>query len=122
MAAFIKLRIDYSHKLELFIERYVCSPVGKYRNVFFYKYLLKIAKDVPVKCIEWSLNFNNQIKSNSQNRLLRNEPIEVIIQAYNAIRKFDDEAADKAMDAFDEILKIPEFRGKAINVLDKLDK
>ena len=46
-----------------------------------------------------------------------------MIQSYNAIRKYEvgTEYLEIAMDVFDEMLKVPEYRGEALDVLQKLD-
>ena len=74
-------------------------------------------------CIEWSLQFGEHEKPNMQMRMLRNEPLQVVIQSYNAIREYDksNPILEKAMNAFDRMLKMPEYRGSANDVLHKID-
>ncbi|WP_461633704.1 NACHT domain-containing protein [Labilibaculum euxinus] len=106
-----------------FINTYLNSSISKYRSSQFYNYLLSLTKSYPEQCIQWSLNNNYLPPLNIQERALQNEPLQVVIQAYNAIRDFSkkDPILERAMDAFDEMLKIKEYRGTAIDVLQKLD-
>ncbi|MGZ2369500.1 NACHT domain-containing protein [Ancylomarina sp. YFZ004] len=106
-----------------FINEYLKSPISQYRKRNFYNYLLSLTKSYPEQCIQWSLNNNYLPPLNIQERAIQNEPLQVVIQAYNAIRDFSkkDPILEKAMDAFDEMLKIKEYRGTAIDVLQQLD-
>lgn len=120
---FVHLSPSLFNNLYLFLSEYSKSEVGKYREYYFYQYLLKAAKDEPEKCIELALNFKTHTKPDIQKHMLRNEPLQVVIQAYNAIRDYKktSEYLEMAMDVFDEMLKVPEYRGPAVDVLHKLD-
>jgi len=106
-----------------FLDNYTYSPIGKYRSHYYYDLLLKISKDFPQKVIDWALAFENHLKPDIQMRDLQNEPLKAVLLAYNAIRIYDkkDISLEKAMDAFDEILKVPEYRNNASEVLQKID-
>jgi hypothetical protein len=54
---------------------------------------------------------------------MKNEPIQVILLAYNAIREYNkkDLLLERAMDAFDELLMVPEYRNSASNMLTQID-
>lgn len=121
--AFLRMKGYYNEKMQTFLEKYISSPIGKYREKYFYDYLLNITHKIPEKCIEWTLRFNEHVKPDYQQRSLQNEPLQVVILAYNAIKEYDkkNEYLEKAMDAFDEVLKIPEYRGVAFDVLRKLN-
>lgn len=115
---------NFSDDMNNFLEKYVHSAVGKYRGFHFYSLLLKLSKDIPEKCIEWTLQFNEHKKPNIQERMLSNEPLQVVIQSYNAIREYDktNPRLEEAMDAFDSMLTVPEYRGSAKEVLYKIDE
>lgn len=106
-----------------FIDQYTYSTIGKYRSHYYYEVLLNFAKDIPHKVIEWALAFRNHLKPDIQIRYLQNEPIKTILLAYNAVRDYDkkDIMLEKAMDAFDEILMVPEYRNSASNMLNQID-
>ena len=106
-----------------FIDQYTYSTIGKYRSHYYYKILLNLAKDFPHKAIEWALAFNNHLKPDIQMRYLQNEPIQVILLAYNAIRDYNkkDKSLEKAMDAFDELLMVSEYRNSASVMLSQID-
>lgn len=121
---FLRLKkISFSENLEDFLDKYTYSSVGKYRGYYFYTLLLKLSNDIPEKCIEWVLQFKECEKPNIQERMLRNEPLQVVIQSYNAIREYDRNniILEQAMDAFDSMLTVPEYRGSANDVLHKID-
>lgn len=109
--------------VEYFLDNYVNSIVGKYRGHYFYELLLKKTKDIPRKCIKWVFSFNNHEKPNITQNSLRNEPLQIIIQSYNAIREYNKEDSDleTAIDIFDEMLKVNEYRTGALEVLEKID-
>ena len=109
--------------IENFLDKYVNSVVGKYRGHYFYELLLKNTKDLPRKCIEWVLSFNEHEKPDITKNDLVNEPLQIIIQSYNAIREYnkDDSDLESAIDTFDEMLKVKEYRAGALDVLEKID-
>ena len=122
---FLKIeKVVFSSNLEEFLDKYACSTIGKYRGYYFYSLLLKLSKDIPKKCIEWSLQFEEHEKPDIQKRMLQNEPLQVVIQSYNAIREYDknNPTLETAMDAFDRMLAISEYRGSANEVLRKIDE
>jgi hypothetical protein len=116
--------IEFSKDLESLLDKYVHSPIGKYRGYYFYALLLKLSKDIPEKCIEWALQFKEHEKPDIQKRMLRNEPLQVVIQSYNAIRKYNknNPILEIAMDTFDKMLEAPEYRGTAKDILQKIDE
>lgn len=120
---FHRLSTSHFNNLYVFLSEYSRSEVGKYREYNFYQYLLKAAKDEPEKCIDLAFNFKAHVKPDIQKHILRNEPLQVVIQAYNAIRDYKNtsEYLEIAMDVFDEMLKVREYRGTALDVLHKLD-
>ena len=95
-----------------FISRYVSSIVGNYRENEFYNFLLRCTEEEPEKCIELTASFSQHTRPNISHTALRDEPLQVIIQAYNAIRKYDDqnEYLEKAMDIVDQFYMIKEYR------------
>lgn len=109
--------------VEHFLDEYVNSIVGKYRGHYFYELLLKRTKDIPRKCIEWMLSFKEHEKPDITKNSLKNQPLQIIIQAYNAIREYnkDDNDLEAAINTFDEMLKIDEYRTGALDVLEKID-
>lgn len=106
-----------------FIDQYTYSMIGKYRSHYYYEILLSLAKDIPHKVIEWALAFDNHLKPDVQMRYLQNEPIQAILLAYNAVRDYNkkDKLLEDAMDAFDKLLMVPEYRNSASNMLNQID-
>ena len=99
------------------------STIGKYRSHYYYEILLDLAKDIPSQVIKWALAFDNHLKPDIQMRYLQNEPIQVILLAYNAVKEYNkkDLLLERAMDAFDELLMVPEYRNSASNMLTQID-
>lgn len=116
-------KLRSSNEIINFIDKYTFSNIGKYRSHHYYELLINLAKDIPQEVIKWALAFHNHLKPDIQMRYLQNEPIQAILLAYNAIRDYNkkDESLEKAMDAFDEMLKIPEYRNTASEMLNKID-
>lgn len=106
-----------------FLLAYVDSPVGRFRHEGFYGYLRKCAGDYPKQCIKLTKLFENQIMDDEFNQMYRNEPLNAIVQSYNAIREYNtlDEVLEEAMDIFDDLLMKSQYRSGAFEVLDKLD-
>lgn len=104
-----------------FIDRYISSPLAKYRKDGIYDYLLNVAEKLPERCIEWALLLTQ--KGREEIYYYENKPIQVIIKAYNSIQKFDpqDDILNKAIDAFDNVLKGDNTRSLSLNYLNKLD-
>ncbi|WP_294670053.1 ATP-binding protein [uncultured Fluviicola sp.] len=120
---FFNLQNELFDQLYEFLSLYVESNVGKYREDSFYRYLLKCVNDKPEKCIQLAAHFVNHIDKMKNHQMHRNEPLQVIIQAYNCLREYnkDDKATEDAMDAFDLILQNLDLRAGAFEVLAKVD-
>lgn len=121
---FINLTEDDYDGLEGFINKYVESEVGKYRGYYFYNFLLKITRLYPEKCLEWTSLFKGHLKPDITKRMLEREPIKVVLQAYNGLKKYKDKTDDNlefAMDIFDKMLSETEYRGRAMEVINTMD-
>jgi hypothetical protein len=118
-----KIGRQINDELISFIDQYTYSSIGKYRSHYYYEILLSLAKDIPHKVIEWALAFKNHLKPDIQMRYLQNEPIQVILLAYNAVREYNkkDLLLEKALDAFDMLLMVPEYRNSASVMLTQID-
>lgn len=121
---FFDLKVEQFDQLYEFLKLYVESNVGRHRQDSFYRYLLKCTSNKPEECIKLAKHFDNHLFEDLQkDRVLQNEPLQVIIQAYNSLREYDNDnpANESAMDAFDLILTKNEFRSGAFEVLEKVD-
>ncbi len=112
-----------------FLRKYVVSNIGKYRDYHFYKYLLDCIKDSPEKeiaenCIELIGKFKNHQKPDIQKSGLRQEPLQVLLDSYSIIREYSVPTPhlEYAMDVFDEMLKVSEYRGNLKRMLNRLDE
>lgn len=120
---FFHLEVHHFSLLKEFLFRFVDSKAGRFREDSFYRYLSKCTKEHPKECIQLASKFENHISFNMRDRVLGNEPINVIISAYNQIREYDksDNAIEEAMDVFDRILQNSKLRNSAFDVLEKLE-
>ena len=103
-----------------YMDKYLCSYIGKLRGGNFYDYLMKIIPSAPRECLKWFFKSNPQLPVNEYSNT---KQIEVLIHTYNGIRKYDlkDPFLEKAMDMFDEMLQVPEHRvGKIRPFLDEI--
>jgi hypothetical protein len=120
---FYNLKPKSFEKLYAYFKEYTTSNVGQYIDYSFYKYLGKCAYEFPNECIELTANFPNHLGPDLSRRLLKEEPLKVLITAYNAIRDYrhDDPALEKAMNTFDALLEDKNYRKLAFEVLEDVD-
>lgn len=111
---FLKLNVEYSRDVINFIEAYLNSPVSNHRNEYFFKYLLDLVSHDSERCLTWLLMSNPVIPPE---RYHENTALNILIESYNGIREYDKEntSLEKAMDMFDTLLQIPEYRNGHLN-------
>lgn len=122
--AFFHIKPESFNEIRDFLFVYIESKVGQRRDHPFYDFLLKCSGNHSEDCIKLASKYENHIGINVTQRTLRNEPLKVIINAYNAVRDYrkDSPMADKAMDIFDSILKNDEYRdSSAYRILHDVD-
>lgn len=112
LSAFLKFKVTDFNLLLPFLEAYAQSNVGKIRDHEFYAYLMKCVKKHPNNCIRLAAYFDQHLGPNITHRYLRNEPIDVILQAYNCLQELQAPTGEKerAMDVFDKMLINPHYR------------
>lgn len=95
-----------------FLEAYAQSEAGKNRDDEFYRYLLKCVKMHPNECIRLAAYFDRHLGPDITHRYLQDEPINVILQAYNQLEEYSHPTDEKerAMNVFDRILQHPDYR------------
>lgn len=127
--SFYHLKPQLFYQIEVYLFKYVESKAGRKRESNFYKYLENCIqhyqdKAIAEKCIDLALKFNNHEKPDIAERALSNEPLKVVVDAYSIIRDYDikTQHLEIAMDAFDSMLKVPEYRGNMKDMLNKLDE
>lgn len=105
-----------------FIEAFTRSRVGLGRDKEYYDFLLKCSPDYPEKCIDLVLSSPHP-KPDIRHSILDDEPLQVVINSYNSIDilDMDNEYAEKAMDAFDLLLKDSSYRNPRGNFFHDLD-
>ena len=112
---FDNLTVAHFPYVREFLYDYVKSKVGRYRDGDFYEYLLKCVQKYPDDCLELVAYFENHEGPDITHRKLDKEPLDLIIQAYNTYKKYDEpeKNLDLAMDLFDRILQVPAYRQEA---------
>ncbi|GAB3562666.1 hypothetical protein GCM10027578_05200 [Spirosoma luteolum] len=123
LSAFLKFKITEFKLLLPFLEAYAQSNVGKIRDHEFYEYLMKCVKKYPNDCIRLGSYFDQHLGPDITHRYLRNEPINLILQAYNRLEEFQAPSGEKeqAMDVFDKMLINPHYRVLLSGVTSALD-
>src|SRR5690606_27403191 len=122
--AFFHIKPHLFSQLKDFLYRYVNSNVGKYREHPFYMFLLKCTNNHPKDCIVLASSYKNHYTPDVTQRMLINEPLQVIINAYNAMREYykTNEALERALDVFDDILQNEDYRDpSAFRIIKDVD-
>lgn len=120
---FLHLPQSMFEELLPFLRRYSQSTSAKKSPHYFYEYLLKSAKTHPVECIQLLKHFRKYDKPDiSSSRHYSNDPIKVLIGAYNALSVQENSSElRKAIKLFDEMLKDSRFRQEANKVLSQVE-
>lgn len=89
----------------------------------FYEYLAKVVTLHPQACLKLLQNFSFMELPDVQFNAIGSKPVQILIQAYNQIRKYDkgDPILESAMDTFDKMLSHPSFKIYASEVLKFVD-
>jgi uncharacterized membrane-anchored protein YjiN (DUF445 family) len=124
---YLSPRIFY--KIYDFLKKYIKSPAGKEREHSFYHFLEKCLlenqnKETAEQIIELITEFNNHKKPDISLNTLSNEPLKLLIDAYSIIRDYSIKTGylEIAMDIFDSMLSLPEYRGNMRGLIEKLDE
>ena len=105
--SFFHIKPHLFSELKDFLYQYVNSKVGRYREHPFYDFLLKSSNNYPKDCIALASNYKNHNIPDITERRLSNEPLQVIVNSYNAMREYNktNKSLESAMDVFDDILQ-----------------
>jgi len=121
--AFHHLPVDMFEELLQFLKKYARSAVARKAPQHFYEYLLKCAKTHPIECISLLSNFQKYDRPDiSSGRYYDDEPIKVLIGAYNALSVEENSSHLRmAIKLFDKMLKDPRFRQEANRALSQVE-
>lgn len=102
---------------------YLRSPMCKYQTRTFFKFLGSFAVQDPVLTLKW---LEQILAVNTpKDYFIWNEVVEVVIQAYNGVKLFNDKSNQKilerAMDLIDAIMQNPTNKYLISNFIYKLD-
>lgn len=111
-----KLENNFSHippnlnsNLIKFLNRYLKSSLSKFKDRNFYDFLRKLVSDDSTQCLKWFFDSKPDCLVHD---FYDKSPLNVLIEAYNGVREYekDNSLLDKAMDTFDELLQISQYR------------
>jgi len=122
--SFFHIKASQFIELKDFLFEYVKAPVGKWREHPFYDFLIKSSNENFNDCILLASKYKNHYGPDITQRGLRNEPLRVIINSYNAIREYDKTSPilETAMDIFDDMLNNENYRdSSARQILKDID-
>ena len=106
---FLQIPAKIDDNLKFFLDKYVKSPISQYKNSYFYDFLRKLIPFDSEQCLVWFFASNpNDFKHDFYDE----SPLNVLIEAYNGIREYgkNNPILVKAMDTFDSLLQIPQYR------------
>ncbi|ANW95829.1 hypothetical protein AXE80_05830 [Wenyingzhuangia fucanilytica] len=122
--AFFHIKPHLFYELKDFLYQYVNSKVGKYREHPFYDFLLKSSNVYPKDCIMLAGSYKNHYVPDITARSLKNEPLQVVVSGYNAMREYykTNTVLENAMDVFDDILQNENYRdSSAFQIIKDVD-
>ncbi|KAA6336470.1 hypothetical protein EZS27_015379, partial [termite gut metagenome] len=92
-----------------FINNYLTSPICTFKSNYFYDFIRKLIPEDSRQCLEW---FFESKPDCFKHNFYDTSPLNVLIEAYNGIREYerDEPILEKAMDTFDLLLQIPQYR------------
>ncbi|MDR0332387.1 MAG: AAA family ATPase [Dysgonamonadaceae bacterium] len=108
-SCFLHIPAKIDDNLKLFLGKYINSPISQYKDNYFYDFLRKLIVFDANLCLEYFFDSQpNDIKYDFYDK----SPLNVLIEAYNGIREYEKEnpILEKAMDTFDSLLYIPQYR------------
>lgn len=116
--SFSNFKDEYSPELEKFITNYLKSPISKFRSNFFYELLGNLIHNNSEQCLIWFFDSNPQY---IVQEYYHRSPLNILIESYNGIRDYDKEnpLLEKAMNTFDSLLLLSEYRNYHLNVVLK---
>jgi hypothetical protein len=106
---FLHIPAKIDKQIKSFLNNYVDSLISKYKGLYFYDFLRKLIPFDAYLCLEW---FFDSKPNDFKHDFYEESPINVLIEAYNGIREYekDNPILEKAMDIFDSLLQIPQYR------------
>lgn len=115
---FLNIPTQINSHLISFLNKYVKSPAGKYRDNDFFDFLRKI---VPTDAHQALKCFFESKPENLKRDFYDRSPINVLIESYNGIREYEknNPLLEKAMDMFDSLLKIQGYRNNHLRTFLK---
>jgi hypothetical protein len=126
--SFYHLKPEMFPKIEEYLFKYAQSKTGRKKQHSFYHFLqgcIKYyqTKHIAEKCIALCQIHNNNAKQEDEDIYSSQEPLQVVLDSYYLIREYSEKtpSLELAMDVFDSMLKLPEYRGNLNRMLNSLD-
>nr|WP_321521523.1 AAA family ATPase [uncultured Macellibacteroides sp.] len=115
---FFHIPTQINSHLISFLNKYVKSPAGKYRDNDFFDFLRKIIPADPHQALK---SFFESKPENFKRDFYDKSPINVLIESYNGIREYEknNPLLEKTMDMFDSLLKVQGYRSNHLRMFLK---
>lgn len=106
------------------LQAYVISPAGRGRQRQFYDYLGKCVGRYPSECIQLIACFSTHELPDIRHNGLGQRPLEVLLSAYHVLTERDaaDPGLETALNVFDALLQLPQYRTGVLSRLTSLDR
>ncbi|MBS1503218.1 MAG: hypothetical protein JST32_14210, partial [Bacteroidetes bacterium] len=121
---FLRLEPEKFIRILPLIKQYSESKVAILNPHYFYEYLLKCVKKHPMQCLNLMRNWKNyETPDITQSGYYDYEPLSIVIGCYNALRNTNEgrKYIDRALNMFDDMLKIDRFRSSANKVISQVE-
>lgn len=106
------------------LQRYVSSPAGRGRGRQFYDYLSECIGRYPAECVQLIAQFRTHERPNIRDNGLEQRPLEILLSAYHVLTEQNADALEleTALNVFDTLLQLPEYRTGVLDRLVALDR
>jgi hypothetical protein len=106
------------------LQAYVISPAGRGRQRQFYDYLGQCVGRYPSECIQLIACFSTHELPDIRHNGLEQRPLEVLLSAYHVLTERDaaDPGLETALNVFDALLQLPQYRTGVLSRLTSLDR
>ncbi len=103
---------------------FVLLSYGQQTVSYFYEYLQNASRFYPAECIDLLLLIEDFNKIQVNMRVSKDNPINVVINSYNRLYQQDPDAPKTkiALDLFNKLLELPQYRKELDTILEKVEK
>ena len=117
---FLNFKVEDFNKIYTVILEYSKTEIVEKYCTNFFEFLAKVVSLEPEKCISLLQNYKNFESPEIRYNALQGKLVQILIEAYN--RVIDDTYKEKAMNVFDDILRVGVYTKEALEVLAEQDR